>query len=200
MRGYADGLRSPLHHFIAEVFSETSYEKIMQCPAGKEKHGPYPGGLMEHVLGMIRLIDSICGQYTMLDRDLLIAAALVHDIGKVREIEIQGSDYKRSRLGKLVGHLTLSMQMIEMAAQDLLPADLRHHLYHIVVSHHGRQEWGSPVVPMSREAFVFHQVDYLEARLATMEIHLENNTPDGNGFLPFSQIFQTELYIPGPPK
>lgn len=138
--------------------------------AAKGIHHAYRGGLAEHILSVMKLAHRIADHYPMADRDLLIAGALLHDIGKVKEIAPVGGDgFGYTDEGRLVGHLVMTAQMIrEKAARiDGFPALLEQHITHIVLAHHGQMEWGSPKVPMTLEALLVHYIDTIDSRVAS---------------------------------
>jgi 3'-5' exoribonuclease len=138
------------------------------APAAKGIHHAWLGGLCEHTLSVLQLGWRICDHYPQLDRDLVTAGALLHDIGKAREISPeQGFEYTDE--GKLVGHLVLTCQLIREKAARIpgFPQDLEWRLTHLVVAHHGRHEYGSPKEPVTLEAMVVHALDELDTRVAS---------------------------------
>jgi 3'-5' exoribonuclease len=137
------------------------------APAAKHNHHAYLGGLIEHTLSVARICDSLAFHYgDILDRDLLIAAALLHDLGKVREIGAR-SGFPYTDEGKLLGHIVIGMQMVADAARDVpeLSAGRLLLLQHLIASHQGRYEWHSPREPRTLEAIVLHFADDLDAKL-----------------------------------
>jgi 3'-5' exoribonuclease len=138
------------------------------APAAKGIHHAWLGGLCEHTLSVLQLGWRICDHYPQLDRDLVTAGALLHDIGKAREISPeQGFEYTDE--GKLVGHLVLTCQLIREKAARIpgFPQELEWRLTHLVVAHHGRHEYGSPKEPVTLEAMVVHALDELDTRVAS---------------------------------
>ena len=166
-------------------------EPLRDCPAAKSMHQPYLGGLMEHILGIARSAIAICTVYPQLDRDLLIAGAIVHDIGKLQEL-VFDSHIAYGRIGQLVGHVTLGAIIWDKFAQDLDPVT-KDHMAHIIASHHGQLEWGAAKVPQTREALVFHLLDQMNARLAGIDIALAKGM-DEDGFTPFDHRMGTALW------
>src|SRR5438309_777063 len=128
---------------------------FMRAPAAKAIHHAYAGGLCEHTLSVMQLGWRICDHYPQLDRDLVTAGCLLHDIGKVREI---GADLEYTEEGRLVGHLILTCQWIREKASRLqgFPRELEQRITHLIAAHHGKHEYGSPKEPSSLEAFVVH--------------------------------------------
>jgi 3'-5' exoribonuclease len=138
------------------------------APAAKSIHHAWLGGLCEHTLSVLQLGWRICDHYPQLDRDLVTAGALLHDIGKSREISTQpGFEYTDE--GKLVGHLVLTCQLIREKASRIqgFPIELEWQLTHLVVAHHGRHEYGSPKEPATLEAMVVHALDELDTRVSS---------------------------------
>jgi 3'-5' exoribonuclease len=138
------------------------------APAAKGIHHAYPGGLAEHLLSVIRLAHRAADHYPMLDRDLLVAGALLHDIGKVHELSYEkGTEYTDE--GRLVGHLVMTAQRIHTYARGFhgFPPLLEQHITHLVLAHHGELAYGSPKEPATLEAYVVHALDTLDSRVAS---------------------------------
>lgn len=140
-------------------------ETFKKAPAGMRFHHPYLGGLLEHTLAVVKMVDPLCGRRE-LNRDLLLTGAILHDIGKVREFEYE-KIVRYSDEGQLVGHITIGAIMISERASRLkdFPPELLSMLLHIVLSHHGEYEYGSPRLPLTREALALHYLDNLDAKL-----------------------------------
>lgn len=137
------------------------------APAAKQNHHAYLGGLLEHTLSMVRVCDLLAGHYgAALDRDLLIAGALLHDLGKVREIGARAG-FPYTDEGKLLGHILIGLQMVSDAAAAVpsLPPSRLLLLQHLIASHQGRYEWQSPREPRTLEGLVLHYADDLDAKL-----------------------------------
>jgi 3'-5' exoribonuclease len=149
---------------------------LRRAPAAKTLHHAYLGGLLEHILSLCALARLVAGQYPSLDLDLLIAAALLHDLGKIHELEYsRGISY--STEGHLLGHIVIGLRIVERkaAAIEGFPDGLRVLLEHFVISHHGEYEFGSPKTPMLPEALVFHYLDDLDSKMNHMSWHLESD-------------------------
>jgi 3'-5' exoribonuclease len=143
------------------------------APAGKRNHHAYVGGLAEHTHSIMELCALVVGHYPGVDRDLLLAGAFCHDIGKTRELAVQpGFPYTEE--GELLGHIPLGFAMVRERAATLpgFPADRLTDLGHLVLSHQGELEWGSPVQPRTLEAIVLHFLDNLDSKVATARHHL----------------------------
>ncbi|HOO44912.1 MAG TPA: HD domain-containing protein [Deltaproteobacteria bacterium] len=171
-------------------------DAFAKAPAAKGIHHNYIGGLLEHTLAMLKSIDALYPVYAHLDinRDLLFAGAILHDIGKIFE-------YSYSRVidmtteGRLIGHVYLSAHMVdqEIARMEGFPEELRLHLLHLILGHHGQLEFGSPKLPMTKEAIMLHMLDDLDAKLIGFSSIIEA-TPDGDDFTAFSSVYNRYLY------
>ena len=150
-------------------------ERYFLFPASIGVHHVYMGGLAEHSLSM-----AVMGKHTATvlggNPDIIVAGCLLHDIGKVDEIELKGG-FRYSDKGRLLGHIALGLMMLEskIAVIDGFPRDIADTLSHIIVSHHGVEEWGSPKKPMCVEALVVHYLDNLDAKVMGVKEHLKNN-------------------------
>ncbi len=168
------------------------------APAGVKTHHAYVGGLLEHIVSLMKLADLVASHYEHMNRDLLIAGAFLHDIGKLRELAFEGElNYTDS--GQLLGHLVQGVVMIEEKVRALqasgvdLDYEVVLRLEHIVVSHHGLLEHGSPKVPMSMEAIAFQFLDDMDAKLnAARELVTADRTKDA--WTPFNQTLGRKLY------
>ena len=143
---------------------------LVRCPAGKTLHHAYIGGLLEHILSLIGAAKLVVKNYPKLRRDVLIAAAILHDIGKVREIS-HSKAFNYTDEGQLVGHIGIGLLLLSEKAKTLpgFPEETLIHLQHIVASHHGLAEHGAIKPPMTPEAIAFHYLDNLDAKLAMLE-------------------------------
>lgn len=146
-------------------------EEYKKSPAAKGIHHAYLGGLLEHSLSMARVASMLAGHYPSIDRDLLVAGALLHDIGKTVELENEVGVIEYTSIGRLKGHLVIGCELIgrEAAAIKDFPEELLVHLQHLILSHHGRQEFGSPVVPMTAEAVLLSFIDDMDAKMNLIE-------------------------------
>ena len=154
---------------LYKVLAENAQE-FKKAPAAKSIHHNYLGGLLEHVLSLCDTCISLSTRYE-LDLDLMLAACVLHDIGKIRELSYSmGTSYTVE--GTLIGHISIGMGMVDRAIRELdevrdFPANLKMAIMHLIASHHGLLEWGSPRVPLMREAVAFHLADMLDSKMAT---------------------------------
>jgi len=190
-------------HLKALLFSFLDDPEIapafLRAPAAMRIHHARPGGLCEHTLSVLQLGWRICDHYPRLDRDLVTAGCLLHDIGKVREISPEpGFDYTQE--GKLVGHLVLTCQWIREKASKLpgFPQELEWRVTHLVAAHHGRHEYGSPKEPATLEAVVVHALDELDTRLDSFEQLLAQTPPEAQ-WTDRKNMYGRSLLRPAPP-
>ncbi len=172
-----------IRNITAELIQEACVgDKLMTFPAAKQLHHAERGGLLHHITGMLRTAKAIWHVYPYLDSDLLLAGIIIHDLSKLKEMEtdITGLVSGYSTEGRLVGHIVRGAMDIERVAErigaDRAKAML---LQHIVLSHHGKLEFGSPVLPKIPEAEVLSLIDVLDARLFEMREALEGVEPGG---------------------
>lgn len=164
----------PVRTLIKNVLADPEVERLFRVrPAAKTIHHAYRGGLLEHVLSIAKLMNLVHAHYAadgvVMDRSLLVFGAIFHDIGKIWELEGDGP-YSYSQKGRLLGHMALAIELIERASQDIddFPELLKDKLKHIVLSHHGRLEYGSPKEPMFLEAFVVAMLDDFDSKVNSL--------------------------------
>jgi len=170
-------LKALLHAFLDD---EKTAAALREAPAAKGMHHAWLGGLLEHVVSLLGICDLAAQHYKDLDRDLLLAGAILHDIGKIEELR-WGTSFDYTVRGQLLGHITIGIGMIEskLNAMPDFPADLRLLVEHLVLSHHGRLEFGSPKLPMIPEAIVLHYLDDLDAKMQTMSNEFARHSAQG---------------------
>lgn len=149
------------------AFSGGFYDAFRSAPAAREHHHAYPGGLLDHTVEVVELCLKASCLYPELDLDLLLAGALLHDVGKVDEYAFSPSGVVRTPAGELLGHVFVGASRVaSLCAEAGVVGEPAMKLVHLVLSHHGRREWGSPVEPAIPEAVLLHQADLLSARAA----------------------------------
>lgn len=156
-----------LKGLLSLILSDNDFIKaLLMSPAAKRNHQAAIGGLVEHSLGMTAAAEQIASVYPKIDRDLLVAGALLHDIGKVEEYRI-GADIDFTDEGRLLGHIVLGVRLLDKYISRLpdFPEELRIKLLHMLVSHHGQYEWQSPKRPKFLEAAVLHHLDMIDAEV-----------------------------------
>ncbi|MBU1986852.1 MAG: HD domain-containing protein, partial [Proteobacteria bacterium] len=155
------------------------------------------GGLLEHSLSVARIADGLAAHYSGVDRSLLLTGALLHDIGKVEELAMDVALINYTAQGRLKGHLVMGSEMVAEAAVHIkdFPAELLTQLQHLILSHHGRQEFGSPTVPMTIEAFLLSFVDDLDAKMNLMEQLRKKMKEPGLQWTEYQRSLERYLYL-----
>ncbi|MDD4767512.1 MAG: HD domain-containing protein [Desulfotomaculaceae bacterium] len=156
-----------LKDLLSLILSDDHFlQALLMSPAAKRNHQATIGGLLEHSLGMAAAAEQIAPVYPQIDRDLLVAGVLLHDLGKVEEYRT-GADIDFTDEGRLLGHIVLGVQLLDKYICRLpgFPAELRVKLLHMIVSHHGQYEWQSPKRPKFLEAAILHHLDMIDAEI-----------------------------------
>jgi 3'-5' exoribonuclease len=165
------GLRGIIRIFLGDP---EFVRRFSAAPAAKVHHHAYVGGLAEHTLSVMELCEQVARHYADLDRDLLLAGAFCHDLGKIRELAVEpGFPYTEE--GQLVGHIVLGHQMVLDRAREVgLSPERALDLGHLILSHQGELEWGSPIEPRTLEALVLHYLDNLDSKMAAARPYLDD--------------------------
>ncbi len=190
-------IRPPLQQLVLDLLARHQ-EELMVCPAARLYHHPYVGGLLEHTWFVARHALASLTIYPDLNPDLVLAGAILHDLGKVKEIANPLAP-ELTVAGQLLGHIVLGWDLVRAAAQTLEFPDptLLLQLEHIILSHHGAVEFGSPILPKTREALLVNFLDDLDAKLKMMSQHLESDAGEGD-FTSYHRVLQRGLYKGGP--
>jgi 3'-5' exoribonuclease len=154
---------------------------LREAPAAKTLHHAWIGGLLEHIVSLLGICDLAAKHYGV-HRDLLLTGAVLHDIGKVHELR-WGTSFEYTVEGQLLGHITIGIGMVErkMDAIEAFPPELRLLVSHMILSHHGKYEFGSPKLPMIPEAVLLHYLDDMDAKMQTMRAEFARNVAGGRG-------------------
>jgi len=170
-------IKNPNISRITRNLIKKHQEQLLIFPAASKNHHDYASGLLDHVVSMLRLSKSICDLYPTLNRDLMYAGVILHDIGKVIELTGPvGTAYTIE--GNLLGHITIMVNEIGQAAKELgIEGEEVMLLQHLVLSHHGKEEWGSPKKPMIQEAEIIHYIDNIDAKMNMLTRALEKTKP-----------------------
>ncbi len=173
---------------------------LCAAPAGVKAHHAYMGGLIEHVVSMSEVADRICVLYPALNRDLLLLGVLLHDLGKVRELSWDPT-LAYTDEGQLLGHINIAIEILNEklvnAASRLgkpLDQEMVLRLKHMILSHHGTREFGSPTVPMTPEAIALHHIDNLDARLHEFTRAIEDDLNADSAWTPFNPRSDRKLF------
>lgn len=197
LKQITDTINTPCFHELFRKFWEDAdlVQQFKKAPAAKKMHHAYIGGLLEHTLSMAVLVDKIAGHYTGIDRDLLLAGAIFHDIGKVREFACTSRiDYTSE--GRLLSHIVIGIQIIEEKMRQIegFPEEQAILLKHLVVSHHGLREYGSPEPPKTIEAVLLNHIDEIDSKVnGVREFMATENS--GAEWTPYHQLLQRHFYI-----
>jgi 3'-5' exoribonuclease len=171
-----------LRRLLAAIFGEGSatWASYREAPAAKHYHQAYRHGLLEHCLTVAQAVGAISATFPGVDRDIAVTGALLHDIGKLEAYELQGDAISMSDYGRLYGEIPLGYYTVRRTIERLdgFPPELAQAVLHIILSHHGSLEHGSPVVPCTREATLVHMIDNLGGRLGSFD-RLERELPAG---------------------
>ncbi|MFQ5893899.1 MAG: 3'-5' exoribonuclease YhaM family protein [Nitrospinota bacterium] len=179
---------------LLERLCEKHAEAFKTYPGAMEIHHSVLGGFLEHTLSVVKSCLYFASKYPDLDRDLLVAGAVCHDIGKLKELTIRPT-FSYTEAGHLIGHVLLGRDMVHEVARtiDGFPEDLLLKLDHLIVSHQGEPAFGSPKVPMTREALVLHFADNLDAKVNIMQRHLAEDPTEGP-FTAWHHVLGRRLY------
>lgn len=188
-----------LRNLLAALMQGPLLKEFSRAPAAKMMHHACLGGLLEHTLSVTGLALKVCEHYPRLDRDLLLAGALLHDLGKIREFSYATVPFDYTDQGRLIGHLVMGVEMVRRQAEtikELAPARLDQ-LLHLILSHHGRYEFGSPCLPMTREAILLHHLDDMDAKMELIDRLSEQVTDEGYQWSDYQRSLERFLFLRG---
>jgi 3'-5' exoribonuclease len=181
---------------------EPLVRKLRSAPAGVKAHHAYEGGLLRHVLDLVRIATAVAPNYPQMDRDLLLAGVFLHDLGKLDELSFEG-EMTYSDSGQLLGHLVQGTIELHVRANRIaattsqpIPQELLLRLQHMIVSHHGFLEHGSPKVPMTIEAIVLHYLDDMDAKVNAATELIESDRNSDSVWTAFHPSLGRKLYKP----
>lgn len=184
LQGWVASVRDPDLKALLEAFlnDEEIARTLREAPAAKGLHHAWIGGLLEHILSLMEMCELAARHYPEVNRDLLLTGVVLHDIGKLRELR-WGTSFDYTMEGQLLGHITIGIGMIEqkIVAIPNFPAAKRLLVEHLVLSHHGEYEYGSPKLPMTAEAVLLHYMDNLDAKMQTVRSELARAEAAGRG-------------------
>ncbi len=165
------------------------------APAAVQYHHAFLGGLLEHTLSVAKLGSNIAPLYPSLSRDLLICGIILHDIGKISELCYEKS-FHYSDEGQLIGHLISGVLMVEEKAKQIddFPKTLLDLLRHLILSHHGEYEWGSPKLPMTLEALVLHYLDNIDAKIHAFDKAISNDKDSSDNWTNYNRMLERKLF------
>lgn len=188
-----------IRRLLEAFFDDPAFLDLYRmAPAAKGMHHVYLGGLLEHSLSVAALVDRIMPLYPELNRDLLVAGALLHDVGKVREMTyVRSFDYTDE--GKLLGHISIGVEMIQEKISRLenFPVEMAMLLKHMILAHHGQYEYGSPKRPKTIEATVLNYLDDLDSKINGIRTHMRKETSNRSRWTGYHRLYDRYFYKNG---
>lgn len=196
LRALTDTIVAPFLKALMNAFwSDDDFVRLFKrAPAAKKMHHAYLGGLLEHTLSMALLVDKIASHYSGVDRDLLLVGAVLHDVGKLREFAYDHViDYTDE--GRLLSHIVIGVEMVEERVRCIegFPAGLAAMVKHMIVSHHGVREFGSPEPPKTIEAVLLNQIDEIDARVNAIREFMAVEDPDAT-WTSFHRLMERQFF------
>lgn len=185
-----------LQKLLASYFEDPVFMKAFsRHSAARSVHHGFIGGLLEHSLSVATICDNIAGHYPFVNRDLLVTGAILHDVGKLSELSpFPMNEYTDA--GQLLGHIIIGAQMVSVRISRIegFPKKLANELIHMILSHHGELEYGSPKKPAIMEALILSFVDNMDAKVETMHEAIKNKTPvNADGWLGFNKLLDSNI-------
>ncbi len=192
-----DSLTDPHIEALLRAFFDDGefFDCYRKAPAAKGMHHVYLGGLLEHSLAVSALANDVAARYPQINRDLLLAGTLLHDVGKVAELSYRRSfDYTDE--GKLLGHIIIGVQMIEDRVRQLpdFPQELAVMIKHLLLSHHGQYEFGSPKRPKFLEAVVLNFIDDLDSKINGIQTHIDKEPQSESSWTSYHRLYDRYFY------
>ncbi len=190
------GFANPhLRRLLENIFAdEKTVKKFKRAPAAKTMHHPYLGGLLEHTLSLVKLAQKVGSHYDGIDLDLLQTGAVLHDFGKIDELSYErGTNYTDE--GQMIGHLAMETLMVADHIKQIpdFPDELRRHLLHLLLTHHGKLEYGSPKLPATPEALMLAYLDDLDSKVEAMQRLMSEPHATG-AWSRISPMFERPIY------
>lgn len=197
LRSVCSEVRKPhLRQLVDAFFSDRQFmEAFKRAPAAKTLHHNYIGGLIEHVIELVKLCRDVARHFPSIDIDLLTVGAFIHDIGKVKELSVRKT-IEYSTEGRLIGHISLGCEMLAEKITKLphFPEETAMLLKHIILSHHGEYEFGSPKRPKIQEAIIIHYLDDLTAKLNNFQATIKKENVAEGGWTAYNKMHDRYLY------
>ncbi len=189
---------SNLKQLLKNIFSEERFEKYTLVPAGKMWHHGYISGLIEHTLEIIRICDLMSDIHPEINRDILVCGAMLHDFGKIEELTYEPV-FEYTDKGKLIGHIVIAAMIVNEEINKIpdFPENLKNNLLHLVLSHQGKLEYASPVVPKTLEAITLYQADELSAKVNAYKNVINNEIKPGTNWTKFISLAGTDIHSHG---
>jgi 3'-5' exoribonuclease len=187
-------LRGLLHRLFAE--GSDTWARWREAPAAKHYHQAYRHGLLEHCLTVAQAVSAVSATFPGIDRDVAVTGAILHDIGKIEAYALAGDGIELTDAGRLEGEIPLGYHMVRRELERIphFPPDVAQAVLHIILSHHGALEHGSPVVPCTREATLVHMMDNLGGKLGSFD-RIERTLADGEHWSSFDRAISAAAYF-----
>jgi 3'-5' exoribonuclease len=195
--GIVDGIGNVhLRDLLMSLLMDEEFAaKFKQAPAAKSLHHAWIGGLLEHTLSLCKLCKLVVQNYADVDLDLLLTGAVLHDVGKILELNYRRS-FRYTTEGQLLGHMILELDMVneKIAQLETFPRELKTLIQHLIISHHGEYEFGSPKLPMFPEALLLHCLDNLDSKLEAMKLILRTDPNIEGDWTSYNTMFGRPLF------
>lgn len=177
------------------IFNDENLKKFSTAPAGKAWHHSYFHGLLEHTLEIIKICDLVSGIHPEINKDLLVCGAMMHDFGKIEELKFDAA-FEYTDKGKLIGHIVLSAIVLHDYTKKIpgFPEDIKDCLMHLILSHQGKLEFASPVVPKTIEAIALYQADELSAKINAYKNAISADVRPESKWTKYLSLISTDLY------
>jgi 3'-5' exoribonuclease len=185
-------LKALIGAFLADEEIVRAYKT---APAAKSLHHAFIGGLLDHVISFMSLCDLVLRNYPWVNRDLVLTGVFLHDIGKIHELTYARS-FSYTTEGQLIGHITMGLEMLQEKIKqvDGFPPELKLLIEHLVLSHHGKEEFGSPKKPMCAEALLLHYCDDLDSKMETMRAQFEREAQNESVWTGWNSSLERPLF------
>ncbi|MFH1941919.1 MAG: HD domain-containing protein [bacterium] len=192
----------PLKRLLQHVFVDSQWiERFNEAPGGKLWHHAYIGGLLEHTLAVVQICETMARLYPKADRDLLITGALLHDIGKIEEYRYDQGFIEYTDEGRLWGHISIGAQRIRTTieeiekTEDAFPQELKKQILHLILSHQGKLEHGSPVLPATLEAIILYYADEMDSKANAVQHIVERDSEPGRRWSQYINLLERFIYL-----
>lgn len=195
----AEKISNPkLRALINNIFTEDNFERYSLAPAGKSWHHSYVHGLLEHTLEIVKICDLMSDSHSEINRDLLVCGAILHDFGKIEELSFDTA-FEYTDKGKLIGHIVIGAMIVEEKIKEIkdFPEDLKNCLIHLILSHQGKLEHASPVVPKTLEAIALYHADELSAKVNAYKNAIATELKTDSKWTKFLSLAATDLFSHG---
>jgi 3'-5' exoribonuclease len=198
LKKVSDTIENNHLHKLMQLILEDPYitEELKKAPGGKLWHHTYVGGLLEHTLKVADICEEVAKSYELINRDLLITGALLHDLGKIKGYSGKGFfDYTDE--GRLIGHIISGIELVDqkLGMIEDFPADIVLQLKHLIISHHGELEFASPVVPMTIEAIILHHADEMDAQVNAFSRIIKTQKVKGKRWSDWVNLINRYIYL-----